>query len=68
MRQFFLHHAPGTPTLTKKLKSMLTPSKKSKLFNALKGYKKKYLDQDISELDESGTRIMINTFLTDVLG
>ena len=47
---------------------MLTPSKKPKLLNALKGYNKKYLDPDISELDESGTRIMINTFLTDVLG
>lgn len=46
---------------------MLTPSKKSKLLNSLKTYKKKYLDKKISELDESGTRLMINSFLSDVL-
>jgi hypothetical protein len=47
---------------------MLTPSKKSKLAQALKLYKKKYLDGSITELDESGTRLLINSFLSDVLG
>ena len=47
---------------------MLTPAKKSKLLQEIKVYKKKYLDRDITELDESGTRLMINTFLSDVLG
>lgn len=47
---------------------MLTSSKKTKLLNALKSYKKKFLDRNLTELDESGTRLMINTFLSDVLG
>jgi hypothetical protein len=47
---------------------MLTTSKKSKLLNALKSYNKKYLHSKITELDESGTRILVNTFLTEVLG
>jgi hypothetical protein len=47
---------------------MLTTSKKAKLLNALKAYKKKFLDRNLKELDESGTRLMINTFLADVLG
>jgi hypothetical protein len=47
---------------------MLTPSKKSKLLLALKAYNKKYLHGKITELDESGTRLMINDFLTGVLG
>jgi hypothetical protein len=47
---------------------MLTASKKSKLQVALKAYSKKYLHGKMTELDESGTRLMINTFLTDVLG
>jgi len=46
---------------------MLTASKKQKLLNALKIYNKKYLHGKVVELDESGTRLMINTFLTDVL-
>ena len=46
---------------------MLTPSKKIRLLHSLKSYKKKYLDKNISELDESGTRLMINSFLSDVL-
>src|SRR4051812_18270218 len=46
---------------------MLTPSKKSKMLNELKHYKKKFIDRN-SELDESGTRLMVNSFLTDVLG
>jgi hypothetical protein len=47
---------------------MLSPSKKVKLFAALKTYKKQYLDNKLTELDESGTRLMINSFLSDVLG
>ena len=47
---------------------MLTPTKQSKLLDALKKYSKKYLNANLNELDESGTRIMINTFLSDVLG
>jgi len=47
---------------------MLTPSKFSKFSAALKSYKKKYLDKNLTELDESGTRLMINFFLHDVLG
>lgn len=47
---------------------MLTSSKKGKMLNALKAYKKKFLDLNLSELDESGTRLMINHFLSDVLG
>lgn len=35
---------------------------------ALKDYKKRYLTKSIGDLDESGTRIMINTFLTTILG
>ncbi|MBL0337319.1 MAG: hypothetical protein IPP73_18925 [Chitinophagaceae bacterium] len=47
---------------------MLTSSKKQKLISSLKDYRKKFLDGRIKELDESGTRLMINSFLTDVLG
>lgn len=47
---------------------MLTPSKKTALLNNLKAYSKKYLHGKFSELDESGTRLMINDFLTNVLG
>jgi Type I restriction enzyme R protein N terminus (HSDR_N) len=47
---------------------MLTTSKKANLIAALKDYKKKYLDKNITDLDESGTRLMINSFLCDVLG
>lgn len=47
---------------------MLNTSKKNKLSLSLKGYAKKYLHQKMTELDESGTRLMINSFLTDVLG
>lgn len=47
---------------------MLTSAKKTKLLNSLRNYKKKFLDKTIGELDESGTRLMINFFLSDVLG
>lgn len=46
----------------------LTAIKKKKLLSALKNYKKKYLIGKYNEVDESATRLMINTFLTDVLG
>ncbi len=47
---------------------MLTASKKAKMLSALKAYKKKFFDRNLTELDESGTRLMINSFLSDVLG
>ncbi|OFY86786.1 MAG: hypothetical protein A3K10_14780, partial [Bacteroidetes bacterium RIFCSPLOWO2_12_FULL_31_6] len=47
---------------------MLNKSKQTKLFNSLKKYSKQYLSKKLVELDESGTRLMINSFLTDVLG
>lgn len=47
---------------------MLTKSKKTKLLNQLKTYNKQFLRSKRAELDESGTRLMINSFLTDVLG
>lgn len=47
---------------------MLSPSKKSKMISSIKAYTKKFLSNKSMELDESGTRLMINTFLIDVLG
>lgn len=47
---------------------MLNTAKQEKLLLALKAYVKKYFSNNLSDLDESGTRILINTFLTDVLG
>lgn len=47
---------------------MITSGKAEKMLSALKDYKKRYLTKDLSDLDESGTRIMINTFLTSILG
>lgn len=47
---------------------MLTTSKQQKLFAALKSYRKQFLDGSRTELDESGTRLMVNSFLSDVLG
>lgn len=47
---------------------MLNKSKQTKLFNSLKKYSKQYLNKKLIELDESGTRLMVNSFLTDVLG
>lgn len=47
---------------------MITASKSDKMLAALKDYKKRYLMKNIGDLDESGTRIMINTFLTSILG
>jgi hypothetical protein len=47
---------------------MLPASKQQKLLTAIKAYRKEFLDGGRKELDESGTRIMINRFLSDVLG
>ncbi len=47
---------------------MLTPAKKRKLAAALQAYRKRYLIKKYKELDESGTRLMINAFLENVLG
>lgn len=47
---------------------MLNETKKQRLTDNLKNYCKRFLSGSITELDESGTRIMINHFLTDVLG
>ena len=47
---------------------MLTKSKQRQLLASLKEYHRQYLKKLNPELDESGTRIMINSFLTDVLG
>jgi hypothetical protein len=47
---------------------MLSDLKKQKLSENIKSYCKRFLSGSITDLDESGTRIMINHFLTDVLG
>jgi hypothetical protein len=47
---------------------MLTALKQQKLLTSLKTYRKDFLDGNLKELDESGTRLMINRFLSDVLG
>jgi len=47
---------------------MISSSKSEKMLVSLKDYKKRYISKDIGELDESGTRIMINNFLTSILG
>ncbi|MCU0422496.1 MAG: type I restriction enzyme HsdR N-terminal domain-containing protein [Bacteroidia bacterium] len=47
---------------------MLTKNKKIKLISQLKAYYKQFLNSKRDELDESGTRLMINEFLTNVLG
>lgn len=46
----------------------LSASKKKKLLVALKKYRKEFLIGKSTELDESATRLMINSFLSDVLG
>jgi hypothetical protein len=46
---------------------MISSSKSEKMLLALKDYRKRYLTKNLSDLDESGTRIMINTFLTSIL-
>jgi hypothetical protein len=47
---------------------MLTPSKSKKLLAGIKDYRKRFFSKEIQDLDESGTRIMVNHILTDMLG
>ena len=47
---------------------MATKNQLKNLTECLKQYKRKYLRKEFSSLDESATRIMTNSFLTDVLG
>lgn len=47
---------------------MATQKQITDLKEAVKIYKRKYLRKEFSKIDESGTRIMVNSFLTDVLG
>ena len=46
----------------------LSASKKKKLLADLKKYRKKFLAGKSTDLDEAATRLMINSFLSDVLG
>ncbi len=47
---------------------MLTKAKQRQLFSSLKDYNRQFLKKANPDLDESGTRLMINSFLTEVLG
>lgn len=47
---------------------MATEKQLSDLRDKLKTYKRKYLKKEFSNLDESATRIMTNSFLCDILG
>jgi hypothetical protein len=47
---------------------MIPAAKMSKLLNDLKSYKKKFVNDKYSDLDESATRIMVNEMLSIVLG
>jgi len=47
---------------------MATEKQIADLKNAIKTYRRKYLKKEFNKLDESATRIMVNSFLTDVLG
>jgi len=47
---------------------MSTEFQVAKVLQALKKYKRKYIKKQYNDLDESATRIMINAFLTEVLG
>lgn len=47
---------------------MATQNQKDGLYKKLAKYSKKYLNKKYSELDESATRIMVNNFLTEILG
>ena len=48
--------------------NQLSASKRRKLLSALKKYRRRFLVKKNNELDESATRILINSFLTEVLG
>lgn len=47
---------------------MATDNQLKAVQNGLKEYKKKYLRKEFSSLDESATRIMTNSFLSELLG
>ena len=47
---------------------MLSKQKLLKFTQSIKDYKKKFLDKPLGDLDESGTRLLINHFLTEMLG
>ncbi len=47
---------------------MPTQIQREQISRRLKDYKKRYLTKKYAELDESATRLMINSFLTEVLG
>ena len=47
---------------------MATDNQLLELKEKIKIYKRKYLRKEFNSVDESGTRIMINSFLTEVLG
>ena len=49
-------------------KNMSTKDQRDSFYKNLVRYSKKYLNKKYSELDESATRIMVNNFLTEVLG
>ena len=47
---------------------MLSKNKILKFTQSIKDYKKRFLDKPLGDLDESGTRLLINHFLTEMLG
>ncbi len=47
---------------------MLSPKKKARLLESLRKYSRKYLGGKITALDEPGTRLVMSSFLTEVLG
>ena len=47
---------------------MLSKNKLLKFTQSIKDYKKRFLDKPLGDLDESGTRLLINHFLTEMLG
>lgn len=47
---------------------MATDNQLTQLKKKLQEYKRRYLRKEFSKLDESATRIMTNTFLTEILG
>lgn len=47
---------------------MLTAIQRKKFEDSFKSYRRKYISKKYAQLDESGTRLMINYFLTEVLG
>ena len=47
---------------------MATDNQLKQLYNKLKAYKAKYLRKRYADLDESATRLMINSLLTEVFG